>query len=162
MDNGRAILEYGRPSRSAVGRAADRAAAALSRVEWSLVRQPLRAHEVFFRTLPTGAAAWGLAWATGGRPHGSLLGIWWPLWPISAVALLVVAAGALVRLLATGRLRMAAACAAAALPVCVASGLVQYERCPHATYLQAFGAIITVEGQACGNQRHFEPWWLRR
>jgi hypothetical protein len=41
------------------------------------------------------------------------------------------------------------------------AGMVQLERCPHATYVQILGISIPVKGNPCGNPRKVEPWWLR-
>jgi hypothetical protein len=41
------------------------------------------------------------------------------------------------------------------------AGMVQFERCPHATYVQILGISFPVEGNRCGNPRSVEPWWMR-
>lgn len=42
------------------------------------------------------------------------------------------------------------------------AGMIQFERCPHAAYIQILGISITVEGDRCGNPKTAEPWWLRK
>ncbi len=68
---------------------------------------------------------------------------------------------ALVRLVVRRRwkaLRVFGLVAVAAAPL---AGMLQFERCPHAAYVQVLGISIAVEGDPCGNPRKIEPWWLR-
>ena len=41
------------------------------------------------------------------------------------------------------------------------SGMLQFERCPHAIYVQVMGISLPVHGMPCGNPRRVEPWWMR-
>ena len=59
------------------------------------------------------------------------------------------------------RWRTLVACAAAVLTGGVASGIVQFTSCPHATYLQALWFHVPVFGDPCNNVQRFEPpWWM--
>lgn len=40
-------------------------------------------------------------------------------------------------------------------------GIIQFERCPHADYVQIIGISIPVSGDACQNPRQNRPWWMR-
>ena len=48
-----------------------------------------------------------------------------------------------------------------AVPTAVMSGMLQIERCPHATYVQVIGINIPVVGKGCHNPRDSTVWWLR-
>jgi len=47
------------------------------------------------------------------------------------------------------------------LIISAASGLIQFRRCPHATYLQVGGVSIAIVGERCGNVQPGTPWWAR-
>jgi hypothetical protein len=124
---------------------------------WFLFQRPLDAAEV-------AVAAW-LAWTA--------LYIFWAASSFelgrslmkAALSLTIllpfVVAGSLLRL--AMRKRWAAIVSIVLVVVAVAplAGMVQFERCPHATYLQIIGVSIPVEGNPCNNPRRVEPWWLR-
>jgi hypothetical protein len=126
-------------------------------VRWFFFYRPLNAAEVAI-------GAW-LAW--------SALWVFWTARRFEiasntlkpAIALTVVLAGvvavALLRLAVRRRWKALATCAGVALAVAPLSGLVQFERCPHASYVQVFGFSFTVDGERCGNDRRIEPWWMR-
>ena len=97
-------------------------------------------------------------WASGrfaiaGDVVKPVLAVTWTLPAVLAVALFRLAVGRRWKALKLVLLTV----------VCVMplAGMIQFERCPHATYLQLFGMSIPVEGRACGNIRRIEPWWMR-
>jgi hypothetical protein len=171
MSDPDAILDYAPPPHSLGRTAAELAIKALRYAHWFIRRRPLRAAEVFVAGWLLIAAAWVIQALACDHRHivftpvivrtalrGELLPV-----ALSAVAgaVLVVALVALVRVAAQRRWRAMLLCMSVALPSGIASGMLQYERCPHATYAQVFGASIPVVGDACRNDRNSEPWWLR-
>ena len=83
------------------------------------------------------------------------------------IVLAAMVTGSLGLLLASIRLIRARRYAASLLLVWVAlltaflGGVIQFDRCPHATYVQVIGISIPIAGDACKNPRQTAPWWMR-
>jgi hypothetical protein len=171
MSDSRAILEYAPPPRSPGRTAAESALRALRYTHWFVRRRALRAPEVFVGGWLMVAAAWVIQALACDHRHivftpviirTALRGEHLPVAPSAlAGSVLAVALAAFVRVAARRRWRAVLLCVSVALPSGIASGMLQYERCPHATYAQVFGASIPIVGDACRNDRDSEPWWLR-
>jgi hypothetical protein len=124
---------------------------------WFLLQRPLDSAEV--------AVAGSLAWATlyifwaarhfelGSNSLKPALSLTWLLPCVVGVAL--------VRIVMRRRWKALLVFALVVAAVAPLAGMVQFERCPHAAYVQILGISIPVEGDACGNPRKVEPWWLR-
>lgn len=153
------ILDYAPRPRSRGQVVAELLARAVRYAGWLLWGRPLRAPEVFIGGWLFAAAAWAIQAIECERCQVIFTPLMYPT--VLPGAVLIVALAALVRLATKRRWRAMLLCTIVALPSGIASGMLQYERCPHATYLQVFGASIPVAGRACGNPRQLEPWWLR-
>ena len=171
MSDPDSIRDYAAPPRSLGRTAAESALSALRYAHWVIRRRPLRAPEVFVGGWLLVATAWVIQALTCDSRRivftpviirTALRGEYLPI-ALSALAgaVLVVALAAFVRIAAERRWRAMLLCVSLALPTGIASGMLQCERCPHATYVQVFGASIPVVGDACRNDRDSEPWWLR-
>ncbi len=146
----------------------ERVATALRRTGWLIARRPLGAIDVFVGGWLLVATCWDLSWTP----------LWDRAWPSIAgarlivytvgwgtpigVATLVVSFFALIRLTLRRRWRAVVICISVALLAGIASGAVQTERCPHATYLQFFGSGPAIWGKPCRNPQMSCPWWLRK
>src|SRR5688572_16375469 len=84
-----------------------------------------------------------------------------PAYLMLASPLLVTAMFGFAMLLRANRLKQLLVCIVIAGLSGIASGAVQFDRCPHATYLQLFGMSIPIIGDKCGNARPITPWWFR-
>jgi hypothetical protein len=65
------------------------------------------------------------------------------------------------RMLVARRFAMSLLLVIVALLSSLIGGIIQFERCPHATYVQIVGISIAVSGDACNNSRNITPWWMR-
>lgn len=124
-----------------------------SALVWFLLRRPVRASEIVI-------GGWLMMITLHGLADSLLLG------DFQRVLLrrsgLTVAGATLIAfctLLAQRRWRAILLAIVIALPTGAVGGLIQTDRCPHATYVNVAGVTIAVSGKACHNPRHFKPWW---
>lgn len=75
--------------------------------------------------------------------------------PLIAV---IAAAAALVK---QRRWRALILCILFAFITSIPSGLLQFDRCPHGTYLQLMGVNLSIRGPGCNNLRNEQVWWRR-
>jgi len=146
------VLDYA-PRQTRLARLTQRLRPLARWLRWLLIERQLSAVEVAFG-----------GWA--------LFAINYVLFVAGGQGLLVIVLAAMVTgsvglLLASIRLIRARRYAASFLLVWVAlltaflGGVIQFDRCPHATYVQVIGISIPVAGDACGNPRQIAPWWMR-
>lgn len=77
------------------------------------------------------------------------------------IVLCVVAFPGIGRLLKHGRLPQRVRMSCVVLVTIPLTGMVQFDECPHANYVQILGKSIAYKGYACGNPRQTKPWWMR-
>lgn len=160
MTKPRSVIDYAPPRRSAGRDITDRLANTLRYLGWFIWRRPLRAHEAFIGCW----LALALLWAVMALKTLREGYVFMPshLMTSLAMSLLLVAATGFTVSALRGRWWPLIICVTVALPAGAASGLFQYDHCPHATYLQVVGVSIPVVGKACRNPRDAAPWWMRR
>ena len=153
MGDEAAILDYAPPPRAWPVRFADG-------LQWFFLRRPLRPVEVALGAWSVIAVAYAYL-AAHRFDFSAAPGISYK--PAIALFLtgVLVAGVAAWRLAARRRWRAILLLCLVAGPTGLMAGMLQVERCPHASYVQVLGLSFTVAGDRCGNSRKFEPWWLR-
>jgi hypothetical protein len=130
------ILDYAPPRRSLARRVGESLARPGRLLFWFCFRRPLSAAEIAIGGWLVMAGAWAY-FAAAARPLAD------PLKPVIALCLTtgVTTAVAFARLIAKRRWSAIAVACTIAAATAVLSGMLQLERCPHATYLQGRAVV---------------------
>jgi hypothetical protein len=152
MGDQRLILDYAPPPRSKM----ERLVSMSKRVVWLTFKRPL--HDV-----ETATAGWFLLAITY-LVHSSMVGRvenYYPLLVLPLIPPLIIFTWSASRLAIAKRWRVLTLVAVLYLSTGPITGLVQFDQCPHAAYVQICGVSIPISGDACGNPRDVRPWWMR-
>lgn len=149
------VLDYA-PRQTRIARWTQRLRRLAHWLRWLLIERQLSAVEVAFGSWALFAINYVLFASNVAARQG-----------LFVIVLAAMVTGSVGLLLASIRLILARRYAASLLLVWVAlltafiGGVIQFDRCPHATYVQVIGISIPITGDACGNPRQIRPWWMR-
>lgn len=149
------VLDYA-PRESRGTRVRNRWYALARSLRWFAAERPLRSAEVALIGWALFAITYILL-VTGVARRDALLKPALASMLTASVVMLIAA----VRLIRTRQYAASFLVAGVACFTALLGGVIQWERCPHATYVQVIGISIPVSGDPCNNPRNVIPWWAR-